>query len=366
MATTTKEPDLQVLTDAPDPAEVFAGELLGVLNNGMLSLMISVGHRTGLFDTLSGMKPSTSEQIAKASGLTERYVREWLGAMTTGRIVDHDPAAGTYVLPPERAGFLTRAAGPNNMASFAQFIAMLGKVETGIVESFRKGGGVPYSEYPEFQELMAEESAQVFDATLLDVTVPLVPGLNDLLKQGIDVADVACGSGHGINILAEAFPNSRFVGYDFSEEGIAAGTAEAKAKGLTNARFEVKDVATLSGPPAFDLITTFDAIHDQAQPARVLQGIHDALRPGGTYLCVDVKASSHVHENMDHPLGTFLYTVSCMHCMTVSLALDGKGLGAAWGEQVALQMLSDAGFTDVEVATVEGDILNNYYIAKRA
>jgi SAM-dependent methyltransferase len=364
VATTTKEPELQVL-ETPDPAEVFAGELLGVLNNGMLSLMISVGHRTGLFDALSGMKPSTSEQIAKASGLTERYVREWLGAMTTGRIVDHDPAKGTYVLPEERAGFLTRAAGPNNMASFAQFIAMLGKVESGIVDSFRNGGGVPYSEYPEFQQLMAEESAAIFDATLLDSTLPLVPGLVDRLKAGIDVADVACGSGHAINIMAEAFPNSRFVGYDFSVEGIDAGTAEAKEKGLDNARFEVKDVATLSGPPAVDLITTFDAVHDQAQPARVLQGIHDALRPGGTYLCVDVKASSHVHENMDHPLGTFLYTVSCMHCMTVSLALDGKGLGAAWGEQVALQMLREAGFTDIDVATVEGDILNNYYVATK-
>jgi SAM-dependent methyltransferase len=213
---------------------------------------------------------------------------------------------------------------------------------------------------------MAEESAAIFDATLLESTLPLVPGLVDRLKKGIDVADVACGSGHAINIMAEAFPNSRFVGFDFSVEGIDAGIAEAKEKGLGNARFEVKDVATLSGPPAFDLITTFDAVHDQAQPARVLQGIHDALRPGGTYLCVDVKASSHVHENMDHPLGTFLYTVSCMHCMTVSLALDGKGLGAAWGEQVALQMLRDAGFTDIDVATVEGDILNNYYVATKA
>jgi SAM-dependent methyltransferase len=362
--TTTQQPDLD-LAVVPDPAELFAGELLGVLNSGMLSLMISIGHRAGLFDAMSGLEPATSEEIAKAAGLNERYVREWLGAMTTGRIVDLDPLTGTYVLPPERAGFLTRAAGPNNMAAFAQFIAMLGQVETAVVESFRKGGGVPYSEYPEFQRLMAEESAQVFDATLLDVTVPLVPGLPARLEEGIDVADVACGSGHAINILAEAYPKSRFVGFDFSAEGVAAGTAEAKEKGLANARFELRDVATLSGPPAFDLVTTFDAVHDQADPATVLRGIHDMLRPGGTYLCVDVLASSQVHQNLDHPLGTFLYTVSCMHCMTVSLALDGKGLGAAWGEELALEMLGDAGFTDIEVHTVEGDILNNYYVAKR-
>lgn len=176
---------------------------------------------------------------------------------------------------------------------------------------------------------------------------------------------LACGSGHAINLLAEAFPHSRFVGFDFSEEGVATASAEAAGKNLTNARFEIRDVATLSEPASFDLVTTFDAVHDQAQPARVLKGIHDILRPGGTYLCVDVQASSHVGNNLDHPLGPFLYTVSCMHCMTVSLALGGDGLGAAWGEELALSMLREAGFEEIEVRTVEGDILNNYYIARR-
>lgn len=365
----TDSRDLTVADGAEPEAsavEEFAGQLLGVINSGMLTLMISIGHRAGLFDTMSGMPAASSATIASAAGLQERYVREWLGAMTTGRIVDHDAAAGTFQLPPAHAAMLTRAAGPNNLASMAQFVGMLGLVEGQVVESFHTGGGVPYSEYPEFQRLMAEESAQVFDATLLDVTVPLVPGLVERLIDGIDVADVGCGSGHAINLLAEAYPNSRFVGFDFSTEGIAAGTAEAAAKGLSNARFEVRDAATMSGPPAFDFVTTFDAVHDQAHPARMLQGIHDLLRPGGTYLCVDIRASSHVGHNLDHPLGPALYTISCMHCMTVSLALDGEGLGAVWGEELALSMLADAGFRDVEVRTVDDDILNNYYIARRA
>ena len=346
-------------------AEAFAGELVGILNAGMLTLMISIGHRTGLFDTMSRLEPADSTTIAAAAGLRERYVREWLGAMTTGRIVDHDGGTGTFHLPPERAAALTRAAGPGNLASFAQFVAMLGKVEDRVVRSFEDGGGVPYSAFPEFQRLMAEESAAVFDATLLEVTVPLVEGLPERLAGGIDVADVGCGSGHAVNVLAEAYPESRFVGFDFSDEGVAVGTAEAAAKGLSNVRFEVRDAATLAGPPAFDLVTTFDAVHDQAHPARVLQAIHDLLRPGGTYLCVDIQAASNVAENLDHPLGTFLYTVSCMHCMTVSLALGGDGLGAVWGEQLALEMMRDAGFTDIEVRHVEGDIMNNYYVASR-
>jgi 2-polyprenyl-3-methyl-5-hydroxy-6-metoxy-1,4-benzoquinol methylase len=351
----------------PDPAraEAFAEQMLGVLNSGMLTLMVSVGHRTGLFDSLSALPAADSSAIAEAAGLQERYVREWLGAMTTGRIVEHDAEAGTYRLPSEHAAFLTRSAGPENMASFAQFVAMLGKVEDQVVECFRSGGGVPYSAFPEFQRLMAEDSGQVFDATLIDQTLPLVPGLPEQLSSGIDVADVGCGSGHAVNLMARAFPSSRFVGFDVSEEGVAAAEAEAEAWGLSNTRFEVRDVATLSGRPAFDLVTTFDAVHDQADPERVLQGIHEMLRPGGTYLCVDIQAATDVAGNVDHPLGPFLYTISCMHCMTVSLAQGGRGLGTMWGEQQALQMLDAAGFRDVDVRTVPGDIQNSYYICRR-
>ena len=127
----------------------------------------------------------------------------------------------------------------------------------------------------------------------------------------------------------------------------------------------MQDAATLDASAKYDLITAFDAIHDQAHPARVLAGIATALRPEGTFLMVDVAASSDVSENIEHPLGPFLYTVSCMHCMTVSLALDGEGLGAVWGEQKAREMLAAAGFTNVDVEQVEGDILNSYYIARR-
>jgi SAM-dependent methyltransferase len=347
-------------------AEAFAGRMLGIFNDGMLTLMVSVGHRTGLFDTMAGLDPADAATIAEAAGLQERYVREWLGAMVTGGIVQYDSTSGTYWLPPEHASSLTRAAGPGNIGSFTQFVAMLGQVEGEIVASFRNGGGVPYASYPEFTRLMAENSAQVFDATLLDTVLPLVEGLPERLTEGIDVADVGCGSGHAINLMATAYPASRFVGYDFSAEAVAAATAEAASLGLGNARFEERDVATLGGAAAaYDFVTTFDSVHDQARPDVVLRAIHDMVRPGGTYLCVDVRASSDLTGNVDHPLGPFLYTVSCMHCMTVSLAQGGAGLGAVWGEQKARAMLAEAGFTDIRVETVEGDIANNYYVANK-
>jgi 2-polyprenyl-3-methyl-5-hydroxy-6-metoxy-1,4-benzoquinol methylase len=351
---------------APETAEQFSERMVAAIDSASLALLMSVGHQTGLLDTMAGLGPSTSAQIAAAAGLNERYVREWLGGMTTGHIVEYDAENGTYSLPAHRASVVTRAAGPNNLALVAQFIPLLSEVEQKVIGCFRAGGGVPYSEFPRFHTLMAEMSGVVFDAALVDVVLPLVDGLPERLRSGADVADFGCGSGHAINVMARAFPASRFTGVDFSEEAIAAGAQEAARLGLTNATFESHNLA---GPgmaekrATYDVITVFDAIHDQAQPARVLENIHRALRPGGVLLMADIKASSRLEDNVDVPMSTYLYATSLMHCMTVSLALDGAGLGAAWGTQLATSMLADAGFDDVRVVEVESDPINNYYLA---
>jgi len=190
--------------------------------------------------------------------------------MVVGGIVEHDPEDETYHLPPSNATFLTRAASPDNIAVTVQFIPLMGSVEDGIVESFRHGGGLPYSAFPRFHEVMAEDSGQTVVAALTDHILPLVPGLTERLKEGIDVLDVGCGSGRALNLLARRFPNSSFVGYDFSEEAIAHARAEAEGHGTKNVRFEVKDAAALEEEASYDLITTFDAVHDQAKPTKVL------------------------------------------------------------------------------------------------
>jgi SAM-dependent methyltransferase len=227
---------------------------------------------------------------------------------------------------------------------------------------FPKGGAVPYTAYPRFQALQAEESAMVHDVALIEDILPLVPGLTERLQAGRDVADIGCGRGHAINLMAKAFPQSRFVGYDFSEAGIAAGKEEAQRLNLTNARFETLDVAAGSAAGQYNFVTAFDSIHDQAQPSRVLKNIATALRRGGTFLVVDIAASTDLHENVEHPLAPMLYAVSVMHCMTVSLAYGGEGLGTMWGEQTARQYLADAGF-HADRGKTGGDFINNYYIA---
>ena len=357
-------------------SEDFATNLTDILNGGTLSLMISIGHKTHLFDTMSKLYEqqqfATSAEITRAANLNERYVREWLGAMVAGRIVDYDESTDSYSLPQEHAALLTRAAGIDNFAMFFQYISLMGIVEDKIVECFYKGGGVPYSEYPKFQELQAEETSRIFDARLVDQILSLSNGLKHRLEKGIDVLDVGCGRGHAINVMAKAFPRSRFVGYDISNEGIKAANDEATKMELSNVRFEVKDLSLMNDSEQYDLITAFDTIHDQARPTKVLRAIYNALRTNGSneissiFLMQDIAASSYVNENISNPLAPTLYTISTMHCMTVSLASNGEGLGAVWGRQKAEQKLREAGFCrEIDVREIEGDILNYYYITKK-
>lgn len=346
-------------------AEAFAGNLLTTLNHGALSLMISIGHRTQLFDTLANLPPATSQEIAETAGLQERYVREWLNAMVVGQIVDYNPADKTYQLPVEHAAFLTRAASPDNMATFFQHVSGLACVEDAIVNCFYEGGGVSYSKFKRFHEVMAEDSGQTIVAALEDHVLPLIPGLVEKLTKGIEVLDVGCGSGYALNKLARLFPNSRFTGYDFSPEAIATATTEAEEQQLNNVQFQVKDAAGLEEVEQYDLITTFDAVHDQARPDVVLRNIYQALRSDGIYLMQDIRASSEVSGNLEHPLAPFLYTISCMHCMTVSLAEGGMGLGTMWGQEKALEMLKEAGFSQIEINQLPHDITNNYYVISK-
>jgi Methyltransferase domain len=228
-----------------ETTEAFAGRVMAVMDSASLAILISIGHQTGLFDVMAEQPSATSPQIADAAGLNERYVREWLGGMTTAQVVEYDADGATYTLPPARAALLTRAAGSDNLARTAQFIPMMGEVEQKIIGCFRAGGGLSYSEYPRFHALMAEESGEVFDASLVDAILPMAEGLPDRLRAGAEVADFGCGSGHAVNVMAQAFPVSRFTGIDFSDEGLAVGAAEAERLGLTNAAFEHHDVAEM-------------------------------------------------------------------------------------------------------------------------
>lgn len=348
-------------------AGAFGDRLVDILNHGGLSLMISIGHRTGLFDAMAELAPAPSRAIAAAAGLHERYVREWLGAMVVGGIVDHDPDAGTYHLPAEHAASLCRRAAAGNVAVFAQYVPLLGAVEDDLVHCFRHGGGVPYERFGRFHEVMAEDSGQSVIPALESDILPLVPSLIGRLRRGIRVLDVGCGRGRALNEMARLFPASRFTGYDLSADAVAFAGAEADRSGHANARFVVRDLSDFdrtAEPGAFDFVTSFDAVHDQKDPMALLRGIRRSLAEDGVYLAQDIKGSSHHHGDREHPIGPLLYTVSCMHCMTVSLAQGGAGLGAMWGLETALSYFRAAGFSDVRVNELDHDIQNYWYVCR--
>jgi 2-polyprenyl-3-methyl-5-hydroxy-6-metoxy-1,4-benzoquinol methylase len=346
--------------------DLFARRMTDIVNGGMLSLMTSIAYQTGLFEVMAKLESASSERIAAEAGLNERYVREWLNTMVTGRIVEYSPDTRTYFLPPEHAALLTAAAGPDNLAALAHTVPLLAAVQRGIVESFRSGGGVFYDRFHEFMAVWASLNEKRFERTLISKVIPLMPGVAEALEAGIEVLEIGAGEGHSANLLARTYPTSRFTGYEFRPEAVDEARAKAASLESRNVTFAVKDLTTLDEAAAYDLILAFDVIHDQAQPRLVLRNVANALRPDGIFLMADIRASSEVHENVDHPMGPFLYATSTMHCMTVSLALEGEGLGTMWGEQKARELLAEAGFDRIEVKQVDGDIFNNFYIARKS
>lgn len=346
-----------------EAVEAFAGRIGGAYVEAITTAMITIGYKVGLFEAAAA-GPATSAELAERAGLNERYVREWLGSVTTAGLFTYDSATEVYSLPAEHAAVLT-GNGASNLAPESQLVTLLSSFVDAVAQKFRTGGGVTYDEYrPGFTSAMDDINRRLYDEALVATHVPLVAGLRERLAAGATVADLGTGAGHPLNLLAQAFPASTFVGFDIAADALAAGAAEAAAYGLDNVRFEQRDVAQLDAVEAFDVVFAFDAIHDQADPARVLRNARRALKDDGIFVMIDIKASSHLEDNCANPLAPMLYGISVLHCMTVSLAYDGAGLGTVWGEQVACAMVREAGFSSVEVQEIPQDPFNILYICR--
>jgi SAM-dependent methyltransferase len=356
---------LQIQTSDFDTgkADAFAERLVGTLSEAAFTLMMSLGHRAGLFDTLALHPGTTSSQLADAGGWNERYVREWLAVMVTSRAVDYDPATKTYTLPAEHAAFLTRAASPNNIAVTSQFIGLAASVEDDMLDRFRSGEGLHYGHFDRFHEVMAEDSHQSVVLNLIDGILPIVPGLAGRLERGIDVADVGCGRGRALLKLAETFPQSSFTGYDLCGEAFAITQTEAQEKGIDNLHFEALDLSRAESLGHFDLILAFDAVHDQKDPQGLLDTVRKSLGPDGVFLMQDIDGSRDLEKNIGNPFAPLLFTLSSMHCTPISIGQGGPGLGTMWGVETAQEYLAAAGFGPVETHRLPHDPINAYYVA---
>lgn len=332
------------------PSE-FADRIMKTINSGSLALAISLGVDNGLFDVLVEQKgPKTSQEIAKIAGLKERYVREWLGAMVVGSIVEMDPETKEYHIPERRKPFLKK--GPYNIVAFSGLVPLLSQAYNQVSDCFKENGpeGVPYSQYPRFQSFMDHMSRVMHDRNLLKNIITAFDGLTEMLDAGIDVLDVGCGRGHVSILLAQRFPQSRFHGIDISEDGIAFAKNESRTLSLSNCTFDVMDAVSLPKEwlEKFKLVLAFDCIHDMAYPQEVLREIHRVMTPNARVMMLEINVHSDPSKNVGNPRAINGYVISLMHCMPVSLHFDnGAGLGTMWGKESAATCLQETGFGEV-------------------
>jgi len=345
-------------------AEAFAGHMVDTLSAGATALMTSLGHRAGPFDALAAHPDRTCDALSAEAGVAERYLREWLAVMVTAGIVEHDPCKHTFKLPAEHAACLTRAAIPNNIAVTSQFIGVAASVEDEMLTRFRSGKGLHYHHFDRFHEVMAEDSAQTVVAALDEYILPIVPGLTERLLHGIDVVDVGCGGGRAMLRLAERYPASRFTGVDLCEDAFAHARSEAARWGLRNLQFRAQDLSQLEALGRFDLVTAFDAVHDQKDPQGLLRSVRCSLADGGVFLMQDIGGSRDLQTNCANPFAPLLYTLSLMHCTPISIGQGGPGLGTMWGVETAREFLAAADFGSIEMHRLPHDPINAYFVAR--
>ncbi|HAS88277.1 MAG TPA: methyltransferase type 12 [Desulfovibrio sp.] len=350
--------------------EMFNRKMGDILNYGALNLAMGIGYETGLFEAMSRMGgPASCAAIAEEAEVSERYLLEWLGVMVCGGIVEtrlDEQGHELFELPEEYTPFLCQAGGNSNFGVYTQEIPLLTDcARQGVLDGMKSGEGIPYEKYPKFYSFMEE----LADAKHRDVLVQtFLPSVMDgeivrRLQKGISVCDIGCAEGVALEVMAQAFPRSQFTGTDISEESLANARARVAGLGLKNITFRIEDTAGDSVENEhFDYITAFDSIHDQTHPFEALRNIHRMLKPDGFFSMIDIKASSSISGNMEHPMGAFLYTVSLMHCMPVGLVDGGTGLGMMWGREKAVSMCREAGFSKVEVNDIPEDGFNSHYL----
>jgi 2-polyprenyl-3-methyl-5-hydroxy-6-metoxy-1,4-benzoquinol methylase len=346
-----------------EQAQAFLGQVFADLTGLTNTALASIGDRLGIFKDLAAHGPATSQELATRTGLNERYVREWLGGMASAGYLAYDPQESRFALPPAHAPTLADEGGPLFLAGVQQ--EMLGTLATlgRVIEAFRHGGGVSAADFSsDTWEGIERFTNGWFNNLLVQEWLPLMPDVQAKLERGAEVADVGCGHGRALIRLAQAFPGSRFIGFDIVPEQIERARTNAAAAGVSDrVRFELRDVAA-GLPASYDVITTFDVVHDAVNPVGLLDAIRHALKPDGVYVCVDINCSDKLEENLG-PKGAFFHGCSVLLCMTMSLAEHGEGLGTLGLHEGKLRELcAQVGLGAVRAVPIANPFNNLYEI----
>lgn len=337
----------------PTKTEAFLGKVLSDTSGMTVTVMAALGDRLNLFKNLAH-GPATTAQLANRTNLNERYVQEWLGVMASAGYVEYDPASGLFTLPPEYVPILAQENGALFFGGIHQMLIGMMSPYNQLMDSFQHGGGVAQSAYDDnLWEGMERFTAGWFENLLLPVWIPAMPEVQSKLEKGADVADVGCGRGRALIKLAQQYPNSRYTGYDVFQPSLDRAQANADAAGVADRiRFQQLD-ASQGIPAQYDIITTFDVVHDAVNPRGLLRAIRQALRPDGTYICLEINGADTLEGNAG-PLGAFFYSVSVLYCMTTSLHGHGEGLGTVGMHEAKVHELGkEAGFSNIKRVPLE-------------
>lgn len=312
---------------------------------GLHAVMTYIGDRLGIFKAMADGEPVSRADLAARTGLNERYLREWLGAMVAAQYIEYDPEAQTFRLTPDYAEALAREESPFFVAGYFSNVVAGAMAANRVAEAFRRGGGIKQAEYPpEMLHAAERNSAPRYRYKLLRKWLPAMPQVGERLNAGGTAVDVGCGAGRAAIFMARAFPKARILGIDKHAPSIERARLNAREAGVAErVRFEVGDAAELPAEE-FDFISAFDVIHDAVDPVALLRAIRRALKPDGTFLMQEINVSDRLEENIGS-MGRMVYSVSTLYCLTTSLAEGGAGLGAAMGPQTAKELAERSGFS---------------------
>jgi 2-polyprenyl-3-methyl-5-hydroxy-6-metoxy-1,4-benzoquinol methylase len=322
--------------------EEFMGRALGDIGSGISAALVMIGDKLGLYRALAA-GPATPAELARRTETTERYVREWLNNQAAGGYVAYDAATRTFSLTPEQATALADETSPAFLLGAFQIVAAAMRAEPRISNAFRTGAGLDWTEQ---DPILFEGTERFFRpgyaANLTQAWIPALDGVAAKLDRGATVADVGCGHGASTLIMARAYPQSRFVGFDYHAGSIETARRRAREAGLADrVRFEVATAQDFPGA-GYDLVACFDCLHDLADPASAARHVRGALADDGTWLLVEPFASDRLEENLN-PVGRVFYGASTVFCVPCSLAGHGPALGAQAGEARLREIVVEAG-----------------------
>ena len=341
----------------------FMLKVIGDVGASVTAGLVFIGTRVGLFQALAGAGLLRLDQVVARAGLQARYVEEWLAGMVASGYLRYDPEAQTYTLPDEHAYFLASEGSDHDLGALFQGLPMMLAAAPKVALAFQQGGGVTFQDFgEEFPASIDHMNRGLYEHRLVQSWLPTMPEVVQRLQQGGAALDIGCGTGTVSLLLAQAFPPAQVVGLDIDRRSVDMARERAREAGLSHrVTFILGSAKWLPDTPQYDFISSFDVVHDLVDPLGALQRLRRILAPGGTYLMVEPKVSDRLEENQ-HPFAVMMYGMSVLHCLTQSLAHDGAGLGACWGEAKARALVHAAGFSHFEPLNIRSPVQAFYEV----